>query len=472
MTVELIGIITVLVGIVSIFCGPAFIVTAFFCSTLLGSAAAFTLPELGGTSIQPAHVLLGFLAVRLLFHRDPRRMTVALAPGGAGFWLMFAVLWSALSAYILPRLFAGEIFVFPMRTTGYSLPLEPGTSNFTQSVYLFGDFLCFLVLYSYGTSTDGRRVMEGAALLCVVLNLVFAGLDLATYYTNSAELLSFIRNANYGLLNEVEAAGVKRIVGSFVEASSFGAATLGYFAFAGKLWLQGVHSRLTLTLAGLSFLALLFSTSSTAYAGLAAFLLVAYSETAFDALRRQLTPQGLWFLASAPIIALIAAISIGLNDTASAYVGGLLDDLVFNKMSSESGVERSSWNSQGLQNFVDTFGFGVGNGSMRASSFPVSVLASLGIIGAVTIGLFLVRVFQSRAREDDPIQSKYRKAVKYTCLGWIIAATVSGALVDLGLPFFTFAALACSRIVSPIKASKRAALAEPSAVGSAAVWTG
>jgi hypothetical protein len=301
--------------------------------------------------------------------------------------------------------------------------------------------------------------MEDAALLCVALNLVFAALDLITYYTNTSEILSFIRNANYGLLNETELAGSKRIVGSFVEASSFGAATLGYFAFSGKLWLEGVHPRLTLILAGLSFGCLLFSTSSTAVVGLGVFLIVVYVHAVFNALRRRPNPQTWWFMAATPIAAPLLMVAIALNESTSIYFGGLLDELVFNKMSTESGIERSSWNAQGLQNFVDTFGFGVGNGSMRASSFPVSVLASLGVIGALTMALFLITVFLSGLkRKDNAIRNAYRNAAKYACLSWLIAATVSGALVDLGLPFFAFAALACSRVVSSFAASNRSRL--------------
>jgi hypothetical protein len=459
MTIELIGIITLLIGTVGIFCEPAFIVRVFCCSTLLGSAAAFTLPALGNTNIQPAHLLLGFVAFKLIGSGDPKRLKAGLAIGRPGFWLMLALIWSVLSAYFLPRIFEGQTFVFPARTIGYTLPLQPGTANLTQSLYLIGDFVCFILLYGYAATRVGRRVMEDTALLCVALNLVFAALDLFTYYTNTVEILSFIRNANYGLLNDRELVGSKRIVGSFVEASSFGAMTLGYFAFSGKLWLEGVHPRLTLIFAGLSFGCLLFSTSSTAVVGLGAFLTVAYSHAIFKAVRRPQNPQTWWFIAGAPIAAPLAAVAIALNESTSNYVGGLLDELVFNKMSSESGIERSSWNAQGLQNFVDTFGFGVGNGSMRASSYPVSVLASLGVIGVLTMGLFLATIFLNGLKgRDSPVRNAYRNAAKYACLAWLIAAIVSGALVDLGLPFFAFAALACSRVVSTFAASSGTAV--------------
>jgi len=55
---------------------------------------------------------------------------------------------------------------------------------------------------------------------------------------------------------------------------------------------------------------------------------------------------------------------------------------------------------------------------------------------------------------DQP-DDAYRQAAKSACFALLIVATVSGALVDLGLPFFIFAALACSR---PVEATFSATL--------------
>jgi hypothetical protein len=449
MTVELIGVIALLVGFVSILCEPTVIVHAFLCATLLGSAAAFTLPALGGTNISPAHLLLGFLTFKLLTASGARGISAdGLSFGRPGFWLLITVIYGIISAYFMPRIFAGQTFVFPARTVGYSLPLEPSTANLTQSIYLIGDFVCFMLFYSYATTREAQRVLANAALVCITLNLVFAALDLITYFTNTAELFSFIRNANYGLLNDTELAGFKRIVGSFTEASAFGSITLGFFAFTSRLWLLGVRSGLTLVLTILSLFALIFSTSTTAWVGLVIFLVVVYLETLVRTIRTSVNSQTMLFATGTPIVLPILILVIALNDTSAAYVQDLLDTLVFNKMSTDSGIERSSWNSQGLQNFWDTYGFGVGNGSMRASSYPVSVLASVGIIGASTIGLFVLSIVFSHNQTSDQLddtEEAFRQAAKYACIAWLITETISGALIDLGLPFFVFAAMACAR---------------------------
>lgn len=447
MTVEIIGLVALLVGLLSLSFQPQFIIYAFMSTMLLGSAAAFILESLGGTSISPSHLLLGFLAIKLFTDENMvKRAVEGLSFPQPGFWLLVTVLYSTLTAYMMPRLFAGQTFIFPVRTTGYSLPLEPATSNLTQSIYLIGDFICFILIYAYAATLQGRRVLGNAALVCVVLNLVFAVIDLATYATGTTELLSIIRNATYSMLNETELAGFKRITGSFVEASSFGSATLGFFAFSSRLWLLGLRTRLTGPLAGLSLLALFFSTSTTAYVGLAGILTFFYMQTLIRALQRPVQQEAWLLLIGAPILFMIAVFCIALNDASAAWVQNLLDTTILNKMSTESGVERSMWNRQGMQNFYDTFGFGVGNGSMRASSFPIAALASIGIVGSLFLGSFLISVLFARGNGGfDRLDDGYREAAKSVCIAMLITATSSGAFIDLGLAFFAFAALACSK---------------------------
>ena len=54
MTIEFVGIFSLLIGILSLYCRQSFIIYMFFCATLLGAAAAFVLVDLGGTNIYDA----------------------------------------------------------------------------------------------------------------------------------------------------------------------------------------------------------------------------------------------------------------------------------------------------------------------------------------------------------------------------------------------------------------------------------
>jgi hypothetical protein len=446
MSVEIIGFVAIIVGVLGLVAGPNFIAVSYLVSTLLGSAAALILEFLGGAGISPAHFLLGFLAVSLL--KDPkirRNALRGLSFPKAGFWLSFTLVYSIFTAIFFPRIFAGMTDVFAVRSTTYALePLAPSSANFTQSVFFTADVVSFFLFTGYLALPEGRRILAKAALACAALNLIFGLVDLVTYWTNTTELLSIIRNTNYRMLNDTEVAGFKRIVGSFTEAASFGSMTLGYFAFCFTLWLRGFHTRLALSLAVLSMVALVFSTSTTAYVGLAVLLLLLYLRCGFWLLSRAVPKQAVLFLVVAPLLVAIALVGVALNDAAWTYIRNLLDTIVFNKLATDSGVERSAWIRQALQNFSDTLGFGAGNGSLRASSLLAAIVGCLGIVGLFSYGAFFVRVIASSRQASTLTDYEYAvsDAAKSCCLAWFITATIAGAFIDLGLHFFVFAAVA------------------------------
>jgi hypothetical protein len=450
MTIEIIGWITIVLGILGLVAGPTFLVVTFVTSTLLGASAAFVLGSLGGASISPSHLLLGFVVVCLASRRAIlQRALSGVAFPKAGFWLLITVVYSICAAIFFPRLFEGLTYIFPVRADGgYNVvPLGPANANFTQSVYFTSDLVCFIALYGYASLPQGWRLIAKTALFCAGLNLVFGAADMLTYWTNTSELLAFIRNANYRMLNDTEVAGFKRIVGSFTEAASFGSTTLGYFAFCLKLWLQGFHPRLAFLLAILSIVAMVFSTSTTAYVGLSTFLVLIYLECLFKFLSGSAPTQTVVFLIAAPILVAIGVLVIALDDAVWSYVQNLLDTIIFNKLSTDSGVERSAWNRQAIQNFYDTWGLGAGNGSVRAASFLAAVLASLGVVGACTYAGFLLFTFlgNSEPASSDGYENAVSSAAKSVCLAWFISSSVAGAFIDLSLPFFIFAALACAK---------------------------
>ena len=171
MTVQLIGILTLLIGIASLFRPAPFTVNVFFCSTLLGASAALVLDSLGGTNISPSHLLLGFLIFRLLSdERVAKNALQGVSFGRPGFWLLLTVIFSVISAFFMPRLFAGQTLTFPVRAeSNQSVPLAPAMSNITQSIYFIGNFACFITLYGYASTLSGRKVLGGAAIACATL---------------------------------------------------------------------------------------------------------------------------------------------------------------------------------------------------------------------------------------------------------------------------------------------------------------
>jgi hypothetical protein len=468
MQIETIGAIAFALGLIGWAAGQRFAVPVFFASTLLSAAAAFILPALGNANIQPAHLLLGFLALAAIASRASlSRAGAALAFPKAGFWLLLTAVYATLSAFFLPRIFAGTTYVFAIARieTGpgiISTPLAPTSGNITQSIYFLGDLVCFLVFYDVASRPGGLRTAVNAAIATTAINLCFAAVDLCTHWAGLGDVLAVLRNANYRMLDDATAlGGFKRIVGSFPEASTFAYFTSDFFAFCTKLWLDGIRPRLTALLALLSLLALAFSTSSTGYAATTGFLALLFLASLVQVFCRRVRRTRLVLVAVFPLIVAAGLIGLRLDQPAWRVVSELVDDSIFNKMKSSSGIERAKWNEQALVNFSDTHGLGAGEGSVRASSFPIAVLGNIGAFGALIYGIFLLELLLGRKnRWQHPFPAACQGAARWACFAQLIGASVAGSFIDLGLPFFIFAGIACAG-PQPARAASRTAAVPP-----------
>ena len=444
MSVEPIGLVTLVLGFACLLFGPVFSIYALVPATLLGSAAALFLGS--GGQVQPAHLLLAFVVPTALSRSSAAVGALrAIAFPRAGFWLLCLTAVAVAGAALLPRIFAGSTEINALGMTDYGpsmmlVPLSPGSGNITQSIYLLADLACFLTVVGACATRQGAIAVGKALVAYAALNVAFAALDLGTYYSNTTFLLAPIRNAQYALHLDEVTAGLKRIAGSFTEASSFSYATLGALGYTGTLWLHGRWTAWTGPLAALSLLLLILSTSSTAVVSGPCLLAVIY----VTALRRLGSGRGqriaLAFVVGAPLLVTVAACAVALDDGTASVLQDFFNTLLFDKASSQSGLERASWNAAALQNFLDTGGLGAGLGSVRASSFLVAVPASLGVAGCALFAAFFSCVFFGPPGPDADLHAAARNG----CLGLLLAGAVSGALVDLGLQFFILAGVACA----------------------------
>ena len=453
MALEPLGAITFLVGFACLLLGQQVSIFALLIASLLGASAAAFITAMNNANIQPAHFLLAFLALELFFRGSLLRAGLeSLAVSRAGFWLLVTVVYSVVTAVLMPRLFAGATYVFNIAQQGSGgagivlVPLAPVSANVTQTIYFAGDFICFVIFYAYASTREGLETVGRAMVICAFVNLAFATLDLATYFTGTSELLSFYRNTSYRMLDDVELAGFKRIVGSFTEASAFAYATLGLFAFTFTLWLRRAFSPFSGIAAALSLAAIIFATSTAGYFGLVLFVVWRYSHAVLQVAMGRATRNALIFVVCAPVIASIVVMAIWMHPETRHTAQQIIDVTIFSKLDSESGIERASWNSQALNVFRDTMGLGAGVGSVRASSWLIAVLASLGILGTITYGMFIICIFVTGRRGDqEPKAEAIQAAARASCVALIMASSVAGSFIDLGLPFFALAATACAR---------------------------
>lgn len=442
------GLVTLIVGVVALTAPVRWSFIIMILSTVFGAAAAFSIPGLGGASVLVPSLFLVFFAARLFAAYGEGPFLAALAPWRPGFFLLLLTAFGIFTAIFFPRLFQGmtETMTVERSIGARSLialvPLRASSNNITQSVYAAGGLVCFIATFAFFRRQSIPATFINGILIVASVNLGFALADIITHFTHTDFLLNFVRTANYALLTNAEKGGLKRISGTFPEASAFADFTLVLFAVVTSLWLGGIRSQITGILAGLLLVALVLSTSATALVGLAAVLPI-LSLQSFLASRRE--PGAgrpvliVSILASMPLV--IFFVLIVMPDLAH-NLHDFLDEMLFSKADSQSGRERFMWNAMAYQAFIDTNGFGAGLGSARASSFGLVLLSNIGVFGALLFAIFVVRLLMadigglhSPSRETSAVV----RAGKAGIITVLISAATSGTVYDLGLMFYVLA---------------------------------
>jgi hypothetical protein len=458
MHVEPLGFVTVAVGVLMFLLPTSVAFYLMLATTVFGAASAISLPALGGSSILVPNVLLLFFGFRLFMAYGEGPILAALKPPSAGFWLLVLTGFALVTAVSYPYLFQGAAQTMIVERTANArsvialTPLKFSSNNITQSVYAAGSLVCFALTFAYFRRAGTGAQFVGAVLLVAALDLGFALLDIITYFTRTEYLLGFVRTANYALLTGAEKGGLKRISGTFPEASAFADYTIVLFSIIATLWLARVRPRITGFLTALLLLFLILSTSATALVGVAVVLPVLFAQSLLAAMKdpaegRVLALPAL--LVATPFIILTVLILLpSLADT----VRDFFNEMLFSKSGSQSGRERSAWNAVAYQAFLDTSGMGAGLGSARASSFILVLLSNLGVPGLLLFVAFVVLLLRLRTQAPMPARADEAKplvrAAKNGVFATLISAVISGTGYDLGLVFYMLAGFITAQAVS------------------------
>lgn len=453
MQIELMGLITALIGI-AIFVLPvaaAFVIMVV--CTVFGAASAISLPMLGGASILVPNLFLIFFVLRCLMAFGPGPAISALQAPRVGFILLILTLFGLLTAFTYPYLFQGDTqTMIVQRTSGARnvialLPLKFTSNNITQSVYALGGLICFAFTFAYFRRSGNKEHFITAIVVVGAVNLSFAFADILTHFTGTEQLLGFIRTANYALLTGAEKGGLKRISGTFPEASAFADYTIVLFSITATLWLARIRSRETGIIAGLSLVFLVFSTSATALLGIAVMVPIIVTQSFFASFA---APQS---SRPAALVILVVAIPVFLFTISVVFpeliqtAHGFINEIVLSKSDSQSGRERSAWNDLAYQTFLDTSGIGAGLGSARASSYILVLLSNIGVPGFLLFSCFVLATLTLKISEDNERAQYVMKATKNGIFSALVTAIVSGTGYDLGLVFYILASFVAAQVV-------------------------
>ena len=348
-------------------------------------------------------------------------------------------------AILMPRLFAGSVTV-PGVVGGYSADvlLQPVPGNFNQASYFAMGMLTFFAVSVALLNPHNFVVIKRAFFAFGGINAILGVADLLGKIAGFSDILSPIRTAAYVMHTGSSVSGFWRIAGGHTEAAAFAGSALAGVAFCVSYW-RATGSRLALWLMLVLGGLLVLSTSSTAYGSIAILsVLLAgsiLSSSVRDGLRRR--DVALTGVATAGAIIILFLAVISPNVFGSFF--DLVYSSIFEKAGSSSGVERAYWNARSLDAFVATYGFGIGIGSSRASSWIVAVLSQLGVAGALLIAILTLIIIRGmhgaeRGRVDGEVVA-IANAARAAAIAGLVANSLIGGNADPGLIFIIAAAV-------------------------------
>jgi hypothetical protein len=406
---------------------------------LFGSVfAAAAVVAIGGYGVTPALVptalFIGFFLLRSIFS--------AHYPAEALVWRVLApfvavVLGAIASSFIMPRLFEGDILVWPQKLSGFFVltPLAPNSGNYTQDMYLLANAALAVTasLYLTRSDFDGRRLLDTYFVsgLAVVFIAVWQFISNTLHIWYPTDF--FLSNPGWAQLSEESIGTLVRLNGPFSEPSALAGYLCGVVSGAAWVIFHGDKKVLPRVVLVLSLGVILLSTSTTGYVALVILGMVLLFYTfisASPAMRKRVITGLVAALAiTAVCVATVPAVAPGVAKEAETVIDGTLNKKQSSSYSDRTGADRDS-----VREMEQSYGLGVGWGSNRSSSLGPGLCASVGIWGIAGL-LWFVAVLMRHVRLAHKLATEPgSRMVMYGCsaalLGTIVPAFLAGPTIS------------------------------------------
>lgn len=438
MTITLFGVVVIVASVVLAFCSASAMLAFVMLTMLFGGAAAIDLPDFGGSSIPPAHLAAVLFALRVVLSQLGRLDRIGLALKQNGYLVAFASL-ALIGALVLPNVFQGAIQLVPLRPgpSGYDpVPLQFSNQNVTTALYLLGTTTLAVTAAVAVAMEQRHRLLIAAAIAVAWAHVGFGLLDIAAHRMGLPGLLDPLRNANYAQV-EQSIGEVKRLAGTFPEPSSFAAFGFVWLVLLTELWMRNVSPRATGAAALAVGAIVLLSTASTGYVSIGAYAAIIVLRVA--SMRMRLGSRQLVWLSAIGFGAVLATLLTQLlHGELLTRTIDLVEAMVFDKLDSDSGVERSKWAQQGIDALVTSYGMGVGIGSFRSSSLATAILGSTGALGGALFIAHLWRTMRPERRAGNGTgveRNDLSRAMAWAAVVGLIPALLISPSADPGLLF-------------------------------------
>jgi hypothetical protein len=372
--------------------------------------------------------------------------------------VMFA--YAALTALLLPEVFAGRIIVWPQKLDPLWLqpvPLEPGQGNMNQVVYLAVNVgLTCAAALAFGRAGTAWAALVRAYLIGGWLVVGIAGWEFVARMLR----LPFPRELFYSnpgwTIVEQHLGAMPRLQATFAEPSGLGFYLVGVAFACTGLCLRGRTVMRADVLLVLVLLVIFLSTSTT---GIAAVALGLPAMLAMAALRgRRVALRRLMRTLAMPLVAatLGGTALLVLRPELLLQIGDVVSTTL-SKGESDSFAERSAMNVAAWDAFVASGGLGIGWGSTRASSVIPGLLAGAGLVGLVAVPWFALRLRQAVrvARRLPPNPSAIAMdAFGAALAGQFLAALLAAPVITSPIFFVQLGVLVAAAVRARIDAPR------------------
>ncbi|HEY0238235.1 MAG TPA: hypothetical protein VGC37_06290 [Friedmanniella sp.] len=374
-----------------------------------GATAAGSAAYVGGVAIPTFYAVAilaaGLVVARTCLPRSTPRSPRAGVDGGILLLVCF-LFWSVLVTLVAPFLFPGAPTVNPVK--GVLVPGQLTSSNLAQIIYLF---LGLAVVQFIRRSRGGGAELIGiAAGTCTALSAwrylsQVAGLPFPEGLFDNSPSFAYIETA---------AGGLQRFRGVLSEPAGLASNCLVtiFYMVSRARQVRGWRRACCLVLAAVGLYLGTISTSTTFFiAGLTALGVVLVVIALWFLARRVAFARSMVFFGALAVVVLVWVLPLLYSFVASA---------VNDKLASSSYTDRSSANEDALASFFNSFGLGVGLGSVRASSFVPTLLGATGVVGALLFTAAVV-VFVRRSAS-----SPSRRPIVWALVTFLIVKVAAG----------------------------------------------
>lgn len=409
----------------------------FFGAWAFGAFAAIPTELTAGVTLTPAWIAAVCIFGKIVLEEGPETVLRTLFDVRKVGLLTYCAIYGIISAFLFPRLFEGIVEVIPMRVGPMqkATGLTPTTANVTQTVYFLITVMTCAAAYLLCLRPNKLHQSINAMLFGGVVVIITGIADWATALAGVSNLLAPFRTATYSLLTDAEVLNAKRIVGLTPEASSFAGISLTFLApilFLRNAYRTQFTRNVTVpVVVALLILMIYMSTSSSGFVGMIVLLLTAGAHWAWMATRGRGEATTALVVAYGGVVALLALIAI--HPSLLELPVNLFTEVVLRKTTTSSFTERSMWNEVSLDAFVDSWGLGAGLGSARASSWPVSVLANIGVPGAVLLSAFLLHIAKARPLRPTDFNEIMTVGIKFGFVPGLVMMSMTQTSVNIGL---------------------------------------